>query len=180
MAQIISITSEALQATIRRLLPSQQGFGEDLQASNVIQPILDLTPTAEGSALPQNFSQALNYGAITSTNVGATTADVCTGSGFFRLFGVSNIRADASATLQNFLEFTDGSTAKVIFLHSIAPGTSEIGESLAFDFVVFLRAGGADKITATSPSSTAPVQCASWQIGDLNGNLVQPSGFNPQ
>ena len=51
MAQLISITSEALQATIRRLLPSQQGFGEDLQASNVITPVIDVTPTAEGLSL---------------------------------------------------------------------------------------------------------------------------------
>ena len=45
MAQLINLTSEALQATIRRLLPSQQGFGEDLQATNVVTPIIDLTPT---------------------------------------------------------------------------------------------------------------------------------------
>ena len=56
MAQIINITSEALQATIRRLLPSQQGFGEDLQATNVVQPIIDLTPTAEGTVLPVSYT----------------------------------------------------------------------------------------------------------------------------
>ena len=61
MAQITQITSEALQATIRRLLPSQQGFGEDLQASNVITPIIDLTPTAEGSSLSENLSTALAW-----------------------------------------------------------------------------------------------------------------------
>ena len=32
MPQITSVTSESLQATVRRLLPSQVGFGEDLQA----------------------------------------------------------------------------------------------------------------------------------------------------
>ena len=42
MAEIIRITSEALQATIRRLLPSQTGFGDDLQATNLITPIIDL------------------------------------------------------------------------------------------------------------------------------------------
>ena len=38
MPQITPITSEALQAKIRQLLPSQIGFGEDLQAQNVIVP----------------------------------------------------------------------------------------------------------------------------------------------
>ena len=51
MSQIIPIVSEALQATVRRLLPSQNGFGEDLQASNVIVPIVNLTPSAEGTEL---------------------------------------------------------------------------------------------------------------------------------
>ena len=59
MAQITTVTSEALQATLRRLLPSQQGFGEDLQASNVITPIIDLTPSAEGSILPDYLQTAL-------------------------------------------------------------------------------------------------------------------------
>ena len=55
MAQLISITSEALQATVRRLLPSQQGFGEDLQATTVVTPIIDLTPSAEGSETRQDL-----------------------------------------------------------------------------------------------------------------------------
>jgi hypothetical protein len=40
MAQIKSVVSESLQATIRRLLPSQSGFTEDLQAQNVIVPVI--------------------------------------------------------------------------------------------------------------------------------------------
>ena len=61
MAQVTSVTSEALQTQIRNLLPSQQGFGEDLQASNVIVPIIDLTATAEGSALPLDLSSAATF-----------------------------------------------------------------------------------------------------------------------
>lgn len=182
MAQLISITSEALQATVRRLLPSQQGFGEDLQASNVIQPILDLTPTAEGSQIPQNLSQAMSYNAITSTTVagGGSPVTVCSGVGFFRLFGVSNARFNAASAYENRLEFTDGSTSKIIFLHQLTAGSTELGESLSFDFIVFLRTGGGDSVTATSNSSTGPVQTSSWQVADQNGNLIQPSGFAPQ
>ena len=47
--EIITVNSEALEATVRDLLPSQNGFGSELQASNIITPIIDLTPTAEGS-----------------------------------------------------------------------------------------------------------------------------------
>ena len=49
MAEIVPVVSEALEAQIRDLLPSQRGFGEDLQASNVITPIIDLTAAAEGT-----------------------------------------------------------------------------------------------------------------------------------
>ena len=76
MAQITNVTSEALQATLRRLLPSQQGFGEDLQASNVITPVIDLTASAEGSALPIELSTALAFGNTTAFSINAGTADV--------------------------------------------------------------------------------------------------------
>ena len=46
---ISSVTSEALQLKLRQLLPSQQGFGTDLTASNTIVPVIDLTAAAEGS-----------------------------------------------------------------------------------------------------------------------------------
>ena len=73
MAQLIRITSEALQATVRRLLPSQQGFGEDLEASNVIQPIIDLTPTAEGNQLPFNLASAINFTDTTAISANSST-----------------------------------------------------------------------------------------------------------
>ena len=44
--EIITVNSEALQTQIRDLLPSQNGFGSELQASNVITPIIDLTAAA--------------------------------------------------------------------------------------------------------------------------------------
>ena len=86
--QITRITSEALQATIRRLLPSQQGFGEDLQATNVITPIIDLTPTAEGSSVPESLQQALAYGSQTvfsQTNAGDVA--IISTAGFYRITG---------------------------------------------------------------------------------------------
>ena len=88
MAQIIRITSEALQATIRRLLPSQQGFGEDLQASNVIQPIIDLTPSAEGSETRQDLQSALAFGSVTLFQVFNGSSTVINTPGFFRVLAL--------------------------------------------------------------------------------------------
>ena len=83
MAQIISITSEALQATVRRLLPSQRGFGEDLQATNVVTPIIDLTPSAQGADTPTDLRRALGFGSITSFDVANTTTTLVNTPGFF-------------------------------------------------------------------------------------------------
>ncbi len=106
MSQIISITSEALQATIRRLLPSQQGFGEDLQASNVILPVIDLTPTAEGSALPTDLARALALDSQTSFRVTNTSTSIVSTPGFHRVNGVSFLGSDAGP--RNRFQITDG------------------------------------------------------------------------
>ena len=44
---ISTVTSEALQLKLRQLLPSQQGFGTDLSASDTIIPVIDLTRAAD-------------------------------------------------------------------------------------------------------------------------------------
>ena len=69
MAQVTSIVSESLQRQIRTLLPSQNGFTEDLQAQNVIVPIIDLTATAEGSSLPSYLQTALTFTDATTFSV---------------------------------------------------------------------------------------------------------------
>ena len=56
--EIITVNSEALQTTIRDLLPSQNGFGSELQASNVITPIIDLTATAAAKRSTKKFKKA--------------------------------------------------------------------------------------------------------------------------
>ena len=66
--EIISVNSEVLETQIRDLLPSQNGFGSELQASNVITPIIDLTAAAEGSGLGSNLQTAIAFGSQTAFN----------------------------------------------------------------------------------------------------------------
>ena len=113
MAQITNITSEALQATIRRLLPSQQGFGEDLQASNVITPIIDLTPTAEGSILPSNLQQALGLGG-TSTTTSSASDVIANVGGFYRVVISFVSKQTTGSDISGRLEVTDGATTTIL------------------------------------------------------------------
>ena len=98
MAQIINITSEELQATIRRLLPSQQGFGEDLQASNVIMPVIDVTATAEGTQLPSYLQKAISVTDLNNVSVNNGTTTIINTPGFWLLnFAISSNLKNASA-----------------------------------------------------------------------------------
>ena len=148
MAQITSVTSEALQAQLRNLLPSQQGFGEDLQASNVIVPIIDLTNTAEGSSLRQDLQTALNLGGSTAFDVQNTTTTIVNTTGFWRVNFVSTVVMGASANGFNKISMTDGLTTKVVMLHEVDTGTSGTSSTTQGDLVFFVRAG--ESITVTS------------------------------
>ena len=175
MAQITNVTSEALQAQIRQLLPSQQGFGEDLQASNVIVPIIDLTNTAEGSSLGNDLQTALAFGSQTLFNVVNTTSTVINTAGFYRIFG--NITIVRAASDQNALfKINDGASDVIIYACQV-DGGSDVGSTivLPLDFVIFLRAN--DSFTITSSSAVVHVRGSTRQIADVSGNLVNPAGY---
>lgn len=175
MAQIITITSEALQATVRRLLPSQQGFGEDLQAQNVITPIIDLTPTAEGSALPTDLARASSWGAITEFDNDNNFTDVASTPGFYRIYGVSTVELAGIGVSTTFIELR-GPSNRTLWMHRFNSTNSSVDNSTTqFDFTVFLDTG----ITMRTASLTAGARLsgASYNVADRYGNLTNPSGF---
>ena len=177
MAQITSVTSEALQSTIRRLLPAQQGFGEDLQASNVITPIIDLTPTAEGSSIPVDMQTALAFGSNTSFTVTNSLNLVTNTPGFFRVIGTGSVYTVSSVVRQVRFLISDGVSNNVIWNYQLDAASGDNFGSVSFDFVVFLRAG--DTLNAQSTATDCVITGSSRQIADVNGNLVNPSGFTP-
>ena len=167
MAQVRPVTSESLESKVRTLLPSQVGFGEDLQASNVILPIIDLTTAAENST-PEFLQTALAFGSQTNWSAVNSTDTIVNTPGFYRIYGCV---AASSATAVKF-EISDGFAVKVLWQMN-ATNTSE-----TVDFVVFLRSG--DSVTVTSTTATGVAVGTSRQIADVNGNLVNPVGFSPQ
>lgn len=177
MAQITSVTSELLQTKIRDLLPSQQGFGEDLQASNVILPVIDLTSTAEGSSTPTFLQQAISFGSATAFNIQATTTTLANSPGFWRFRGLSNLRGGNSPSLSYF-QISDGLSIKIFWEHYINTSTTTTFDAKEFDFVVFLRSG--DNVSGRGVVSGSPLDGIYYQVADVNGNLVNPTGFTPQ
>lgn len=173
--EVTRVTSEALQARIRALLPSQQGFGEDLQASNVIIPIIDLTSSAEGSALPTDLQTALAFDSQTAFNINNATSTIVNNTGFYRIFGVSSMTVGPAPSTINRFTMSDGLTTKTIWEHIESYTGTGAFSALQFDFVVFLTSG--DSISGTSTQARASIIGSSRQIADVNGNLVNPSGF---
>lgn len=176
MAQITSVTSESLQAKIRELLPSQQGFGEDLQASNVILPVIDLTAAAQGTETPESLQQAISFGGVTADSIINATTSLAAGPGFWRFRGNVSITTQAGNTAAE-IKLTDGLATKNILRVFGSAGAGNYALT-NYDFIVFLRAG--DSVSGTSPNGFIQINNIYQQVADVNGNLVNPVGFTPQ
>jgi hypothetical protein len=173
MAEITSITSEALQASIRRLLPSQQGFGEDLQASNVVVPTIDLTPTAEGSQLPGYLQRAFTFTDVTTaTHIGASTTVLANSPGFWQLVSVHRSYSTASTKIQ----MSNGLSTKDLFVSDQEQAVSSTS-MVKFDTIICLSAG--ESFSLITEAFTF-AQAAVRQVADINGNLINPTGYTPQ
>ena len=175
MPQITTITSEALQATIRRLLPSQRGFGMDLEAQNVIVPVIDLTPTAEYPQLPSYLQQAQDFGNIAIDTANGATETFISGSGFYRVIGTSSIAVSNTATKVNYFQINDSSSTKRVFTHTVVPGINNEVVTNNFDFITYLRPGHSLEVVAGA--AEARVDASGRQIADVYGNLTNPLGF---
>jgi len=177
LAEIVPVTSEALEAQIRNLLPSQRGFGEDLQASNVITPIIDLTRTAEGSTVGVELQQAINFAGSTVVNVtSGTSADVATSPGFYRLTVSIQLDPNSSFGSNAVISMSDGLSTKNVLRFATATSTDDI-QSFFIDEIFFVGVG--ITLSCSTPSESLIIGSIR-QVADAQGNLVYPVGFTPQ
>jgi len=173
--EIISVNSEVLETQIRDLLPSQNGFGSELQASNVITPIIDLTATAEGSGLPSYLQTALAFASQTAFDVNNTTTTVTTSPGFYRIIGTITGRGNSTtSTTQAQVIMDDGSTTKVVY--GSETGNSAVNSDVfsVFDFNLFADTGVSIKIKC---GSSMRMVGSIRQIATGDGTLVNPTGY---
>ena len=173
---ISTVTAEALQLKLRQLLPSQQGFGTDLSASDTIIPVIDLTRAAEGSDVPQTLQEALAFGSQTSFDINATTTAIANTPGFYRIFGCAIFSGPGTVSggVCQF-ELTDGVSTKVIWGYDVPTGGGT-ETTISYDFTVFL---GASESIQGKTEGENNLKGSSRQIADINGTLVNPSGFTP-
>ena len=173
---ISSVTSEALQLKLRQLLPSQQGFGTDLSASDTIIPIIDLTSAAQGSDVPEFLQRASSLTNESFYSSAASTATVINNTGFWQLDIIATLNASFGG--KTTVQITDGTSTKEIFHFERASGSSASGfVNQLLQTVIFLAAG--ESLTATNSTTSHNVFIAYRQVADINGVLINPSGFTP-
>lgn len=173
--EIITVNSEDLQTQIRDLLPSQNGFGSELQASNVIFPIIDLTRSAEGSGLPEYLQRAASFGGITAFDVVNTTTEIINTTGFFQVSFYYTVINTASTGAQFTIDISDGVTSKQMFEGGRATGGNQFEDGGFYEMLVFLGAG--DSLSITSGSTSIRLAGYHRQVATGDGTLVAPSGF---
>lgn len=175
MAQVTSVTSEALQATIRRLLPSQQGFGEDLQASNVVIPVIDLTSSAEGSSLGSELQTAATHTQAIEVIIANGTQNIVATAGFYKGTVTITNRSIGGTDTIGQIAINDGSSSKSIVSMKIDELANGTYVANTYTHVVFLQSG--DTLQAISNSTECFVTGSYRQIADISGTLINPTGF---
>jgi len=172
--EIITVNSELLQTQIRDLLPSQNGFGSELQASNVITPIIDLTSAAEGSSVPEILQNALAFGSQTAFSARNATVVIANEVGFYRIFANLTVRGDTSGNTFGLISMTDGASTKTIWSCVVDTGSALDTANSNLDFVVWLAAGESISVQTDAFSN---FEGSVRQIADSEGKLLAPSGF---
>ena len=176
MGQEFTIKSELIESKINQLLPSQGGYGAgiDFSASTTVIPIIDLTETAEGSALRQDLQSAFSLSNTSSFRVVNTTTTILNTPGFFRIFGSCSTLATANAATIT-MSITDGFTSKILINGNVINQATGSGFSapLIYDFIVYLAAGVS--IVCTTSDVGLAFDGITRQIASSDGTLQNPS-----
>ena len=165
----IPFVSENFQRSYRNTFPSQVSSGRDLHVSDVVIPIVDFTPTTSGTSLALELRNCINKNSVQNRITGAATTTVANQSGFI------NITADLLATTSSSraeFEIFDGSTGLSIM--NVNTGTDQ---STRANFIVYLTSTDTLRVIT---GSTADLSVMSTPVADINGNLINPSGYDPQ
>lgn len=176
MAQQFTVQSETIRDKLNTLLPSQGigSIGVELTGTTQIVPIVDLTEVAEGSSLRQDLQTAFSLGSVTAFDLNNTTSTLINNVGYFRVKGTFSTRDDTATGADFFgtLQFTDGTTTKILSKYFIFDSGTAQTTVYPFEFNVFIAAG--ESLTATTNSTFVICSGVTRQIADSTGNLVNP------
>ena len=163
----------------RQDFPAQAGEGitSDLNYSDTIVPIVDMTDAAGEGSLPQNLQTAVDFGTTMEvTNTPTAAKGIINTPGFWKCSIYAAISASTSNSLVRYF-ILNGITAKDFFrIDSINIGSTDPELSITQNLVVFLRAG--DVLVCNTVNTSTRTNIAYRQIATVNGELINPLGFS--
>jgi len=173
--EIITVNSESLQTQIRDLLPSQNGFGSELQASNVITPIIDLTAAAEGATTPVDLQKCYDFNS-SHNEISNTSTVIINQVGFFLVSFNVGIASTAAGTANNAqITMSDGISTKTLFKVSQSIGASDRDTFSAQEFIVFVKSGMS--VSGSTNNINTILNVTTRNVADSEGKLLNPDGF---
>ena len=174
----VPFVSEEFQRAFRNTFQGQVNSGRDLHVSDIVIPVVDFTPTASGTSLPESLRFCRNLNTSVYLKSVSVTDDLVTdGTGFFRINTRLSNEIDEGGT---YIGINDGSSTTIISRLISKVGTNTASTNFD-DFVVFLRPQ--DSLVATmslSATSNGAMTVVTTPLADVNGNLLSPSGYDPQ
>lgn len=177
----IPFVSEDFQRAFRNQFPSQTQTGRDLHVSDIVIPIVDFSPTASGASLPFELRDTYNPSAtFANYNTAQTNTEVIGTPGFWSLrFNISyNGGSFSPSVIFNFKTTSTGTSAK--FYQKTFLDLPQFGD-FSGDLKVFLPVDKTVTLTLTANGAdTVNYASSVYQLADVNGNLTNPSGYDPQ
>lgn len=174
----VPFVSEEFQRAFRNTFTGQVNSGRDLHVSDVVIPVVDFTPTTSGTSLPESLRYSLNRNTthfsggapIASTSMNVT-------NGFYRV--KANLSGNGGQQNLSFL-LNDGSgdvEMEVLFLDGTASNT---GDVIFRDFIIYQKVGDDLRYSFTEFSGNGTYTFNLTPIADVNGNIINPNGYDPQ
>tara|TARA_B100000575_G_C23121690_1_gene649229 strand:- start:1231 stop:1773 length:543 start_codon:yes stop_codon:yes gene_type:complete len=177
----IPFVSEDFQRAFRNQFPSQTSTGRDLHVSDVVIPVVDFTPTSSGASLPFELRDTYNPSAEFANYSDTQTGVEVIGTPGFWAFRYNLSYSDGTYQPSIKLNFKTTSTGvSVKFYQKEFMNPTRFGD-LSDDIKIFLPVGKTITLDLSSNGSgTVNYASSVYQLADVNGNLTNPSGYNPQ
>ena len=167
----LPFVSEEFQRAFRNTFQAQVNTGRDLHVSDVVIPVVDFTPTTSGTSLPFDLLSSLNLNTTVFSFTTSTNTTILSTTGFFKID--VDFKTVGGGSVQFY--FLDASSTAT-FVKTLSAGPDQ---STSDSFFVFMRPDYTmECLRSMTGTSTASLNIT--QVADVNGSLIQPSGYNPQ
>ena len=173
----VPFVSEDFQRAFRNTFQGQVNSGRDLHVSDVVIPVVDFTPTASGTSLPTNLSQAINLNTNVRSDTGSGTIGdrLINAQGFFEVN--SNIVMTGELIYKLILVNQLTSVETNVLRHE---GITSTTLQFKDNFIVYIPVNHHLKIQVNVTSGVYSIDNNTTLLADINGNLVLPANYDPQ